>query len=167
MALSAGIGPVVGQNWGANETARAQSATALAFGFSCVYGLMIGLVLWLFATPIAGLIASGDSDMAFAAQYLRIVGLTMFGYGIVVIANAAMNARDKALWSMSLSLGRVFLIYLPLAWLGVTMFGYIGVVFAAALANVMGAFAAVYATNRTGIFSKKAVNLKGLVRSAA
>lgn len=166
MALSAGIGPVVGQNWGATETMRAQSATAWAFGFSCVYGLLIGLILWLFATPIAGLIASGDSDLAYAAQYLRIVGLTMFGYGIVVIANAAMNARDKALWSMSLSLGRVFLIYLPLAWLGVTMFGYIGVVVAAALANVIGAVAAVYATNRTDIFSKEAVNLGAVVRSA-
>ncbi|WP_299877825.1 MATE family efflux transporter [uncultured Sulfitobacter sp.] len=153
MALSAGIGPVVGQNWGAEEKARAQSATGWAFAFSCGYGALIGTALVLFATPIAGLIAAGENDLEYAARYLRIVGLTMFGYGIVVIANSAMNARDKAVWSMSLSLGRVFVVYLPAAWAGAMLFGYSGVVFAAALANIIGALAALYAVKKTGMFS--------------
>ena len=153
MALSAGIGPVVGQNWGAGEKQRAQSATAWAFGLSCAYGAVIGAALLVFATPVAGLLASSDSDLEYAAMYLRVVGLTMFGYGIAVIANAAMNARDKAVWSMGVSLGRVFLIYLPLAWLGVIMVGYWGVLFAAACANVLGALAAIYAAHRTGVFA--------------
>lgn len=161
MALSAGIGPVVGQNWGAQETNRVQSATAWAFGFSCVYGAAIGIGLLLFATPIAGLFASGASDQEYAAQYLRIVGLTMFGYGIVVIANAAMNARDKAIWSMSLSLGRVFVVYLPLAWVGVVLFGYWGIVVAAAAANVVGALAALFASKRTGVFGFEFEGLRG------
>lgn len=142
-----------GKTGGADETARAQSATRWAFGFSCVYGAIIGLGLLFFATPIAGLLAAGEADQAFAATYLRIVGLSMFGYGLVVIANAAMNARDKAVWSMSISLGRIFVIYLPLAWVGVTMFGYIGIVVAAALANVIGGGAAVFATQRVGVFA--------------
>ncbi|WP_298860220.1 MATE family efflux transporter [uncultured Sulfitobacter sp.] len=153
MALSAGIGPVVGQNWGAEKQERAQSATRWAFGFSCVYGAVVGLVLLLFAMPIAGLLAAGQADQDYAALYLRIVGLSMFGYGLVVIANAAMNARDKALWSMSLSLGRIFAIYLPLAWIGVGVFGYIGVVVAAAVANVVGGGAAVFATRHVDVFS--------------
>ncbi|WP_187429678.1 MATE family efflux transporter [Roseobacter fucihabitans] len=155
MALSAGIGPVVGQNWGAEETGRAQSATGWALSVSLAYGAVIGLALFLFATPIAGLLAAGEGDLEYAAQYLRIVGLTMFGYGFVVIANAAMNARDKAIWSMSLSLGRIFVVYLPLAWVGVSLFGYFGIVSAAALANVLGAAAAVYALHCTGLLQVK------------
>jgi putative MATE family efflux protein len=155
MALSAGIGPVVGQNWGAREVPRAQSATLSAYGFSMIYGLVIGIVLWFYATPISALLASGESDLAYAAQYLKYVGLTMFGYGIVVIANSAMNARNKALWSMSISLGRVLLIYLPLAWLGVSMFGYAGIVGAAVLANLLGALAAVGATWMTDLVGAK------------
>ncbi len=151
MALSAGIGPVVGQNWGAKETGRARSATAWAFGVSVAYGTIVGLALLLFAMPIAGLLAAGEEDLTYAAQYLRLVGLTMFGYGFVVIANAAMNARDKALWSMSLSLGRIFVVYLPLAWIGVSVFGYFGIVGAAAVANLAGAAAAVYAVYRTDL----------------
>ena len=165
MALSAGIGPVVGQNWGAEKTGRAKSATGWAFGFSAAYGAVIGLALLLFATPVAGLLAAGESDMGYAAQYLRIVGLTMFGYGIVVIANAAMNARDKALWSMSLSLGRIFVIYLPLAWIGVSIYGYVGIVIAAALANLIGAAAALYAVGQNDLFQVKIPQLSKLVPS--
>ncbi|WP_224815452.1 MATE family efflux transporter [Hasllibacter sp. MH4015] len=151
MAVSAGIGPVVGQNWGAEKYGRVTQATSWAFGFSLAYGAVVGIVLFTLASPIAGLLASGEEDQGYAAQYLRIVGLTLFGYGILVIGNAAMNARDKALWSMSLSLGRILLIYLPLAWIGVWTFGYIGIVFAAALANILGAVGAIYAATRTDL----------------
>ena len=153
MALSSGIGPVVGQNWGAEKTGRARTATALSFGFCVAYGALIGVVLLIFATPIAGLLAAGEVDLQFAAQYLRIVGLSMFGYGMVVVANAAMNARDKALWSMTLSLGRIFVIYLPLAWVGVLTFGYWGIVIAALLANVLGGVGALYATRKTDLLA--------------
>lgn len=152
LALSAGIGPVVGQNWGAEKPARARSATWWAFAFCLSYGAVIGVALIIFARPISGILAAGEADLGYAAQYLQIVGLTMFGYGIVVIANAAMNARNKAVWSMSLSLGRIFVIYLPLAWGGVILFGYTGIVAAAALANLLGAAAAVYAVSRTDLF---------------
>lgn len=153
MAVSAGIGPVVGQNWGAEKYHRVQQTTRWAFGFCCAYGCVIGILLVMFASPIAGVLASGQEDQEFAAQYLRVVGLTMFGDGLLVNANAAMNARNKALWSMSLSLGRNFLIYLPLAWVGVTVFDYTGIVAAAAVANVLGAAAALLACRQTGVFS--------------
>jgi len=155
MAVSAGIGPVIGQNWGAQKTGRARAAMGWAFGFSLVYGLAVGLVLLLLASPIAGLLASGEADQEYAATYLRFVGLTMFGYGILVISNAAMNARDKALWSMALSIGRIAAIYLPMAWIGVTIFGYIGIVIAAATANLVGAAAALLATRRTELLPVK------------
>ncbi|TMM54982.1 MATE family efflux transporter [Sulfitobacter sabulilitoris] len=151
LALSAGIGPVVGQNWGAEARSRAQDATQLAFWICLGYGALVALVLGVFAGPIAGLLASGPEDAAFAATYLRWVGATLFGYGIIVVANAAMNARDKALWSMSLSLGRIFVIYLPLAWIGALTLGYPGIIAAAVLANVLAAWGGVVAAKATGL----------------
>jgi len=112
-------------------------------------------------------LAAGEGDLEYAAQYLRIVGLTMFGYGFVVIANAAMNARDKAIWSMSLSLGRIFVVYLPLAWVGVSLFEYFGIVSAAALANILGAAAAVYALHRTGLLRVKGPEFAKLKKEKA
>ncbi|MDF1728199.1 MAG: MATE family efflux transporter, partial [Sulfitobacter sp.] len=151
LALSAGIGPVVGQNWGAERQDRAQGATAAAFWFCLGYGAVMGVILFAFAEPLAGLFASGEQDAAFAATYLRWVGLSFFGYGIVVTSNAAMNARNKALWSMSLSLGRIFLLYLPLAWAGALTIGFPGIVAAAVLANVLAGWAGLTAARGTGL----------------
>ncbi|ROT98646.1 MATE family efflux transporter [Histidinibacterium lentulum] len=151
MALSAGIGPVVGQNWGADRPDRAARGLALCFVFCGVYGLGIGAVLFLFAGPIGALIASDGEAAEFCAAYLRVVGWTLAGYGMLVTANAAMNARDRALWSMSLSLGRIALVYLPFAWAGVSLMGYGGIVAAAAAANLAGGAAAAWAAWRTGL----------------
>lgn len=153
LALSAGIGPVIGQNWGAEKQDRAQAATATGFWFCIGYGALIALVLGVFAEPLAAVFASGSEDAAFAATYLRFVGLSLFGYGLVVTANAAMNARDKAVWSMSLSLGRIFALYLPLAWVGAMSFGYAGIIAAAVLANVLAGWAAVVAAKGTGLLA--------------
>ena len=151
LALSSGIGPVVGQNWGADRQDRAQGAVRATFAMCLAYGAAIGTVLLVFGAPIANLIASGEEDAAFAATYLRIVGLSLFGYGIVVTANAAMNARSKAIWSMGLSLARIFALYLPLAWLLVGPFGFTGVAAAAAAANIAAAIAGLWAVTRTGL----------------
>ncbi|NNE53622.1 MAG: MATE family efflux transporter [Sulfitobacter sp.] len=151
LALSAGIGPVIGQNWGAKEAARARKATATGFWFCMGYGALVALVLGLFAEPLAGIFATDSDSAGYAATYLRFVGLSLFGYETVVTANAAMNARDKAVWSMGLSLGRIFLLYLPLAWLGALTVGYVGIIAAAVLANVLAAWAGVVAARGTGL----------------
>lgn len=153
LALSSGIGPVVGQNWGADAKDRAKEGVGCAFWFCLGYGALVAVVLGLFAAPIAGLIASGEEDAAYAATYLRFVGLSLFGYGIVITANAAMNARNKALWSMSLSLGRIFILYLPLAWIGALTLGFSGVVGAAVVANVLGAWGGLIGARATGLLA--------------
>lgn len=151
MALSAGIGPVVGQNWGAAARARAQDAVHAAVWFCLGYGLFVALLLGIFAEPIAGLFASGTKTREFGAIYLRYVGLSFFGYGLLVSANAAMNARGKPLWSMGLSLARIFGVYLPLAWFGALTFGFGGIVGAAVAANLFGMWGALVATRATGL----------------
>ncbi|SLN19402.1 MATE family efflux transporter [Pseudooctadecabacter jejudonensis] len=153
MALSAGIGPVVGQNWGADKHERAARGLHWALWFCLVYGLAIAALLSIFATPIATLLTDGGNAAEQTALYLRIVGWSFFGYGFVVVTNAAMNARDKAVWSMSLSLGRIFAVYLPGAWLGVTVFDYTGVLIAAVAANILAALAALWMGRRTGLIT--------------
>lgn len=151
LALSAGIGPVIGQNWGAERPDRARRAVRATFLICTGYGAAIGAALFAFAGPIAGLIAAGQEDAATCAQYLRIVGPTLMGYGILVTGNAAMNARDRAVWSMALSLGRIAAIYLPLAWLLVGSMGFSGVAGAAAAANLAAIAAMLVAVGRTGL----------------
>ncbi|APG48958.1 MATE family efflux transporter [Phaeobacter porticola] len=151
LALSAGIGPVVGQNWGADQNGRARIAVLRSWQFCLCYGLAAAVVLTIFAPQISGFIASDVAAADRAAQYLRIVSWSFLGYGVLVTANAAMNARSKAVWSMGLSLARIFVVYVPLAWLGVWMFGYPGILGAAIAANFAALPGAYFAGRKTGL----------------
>ncbi|SER55623.1 putative efflux protein, MATE family [Tranquillimonas rosea] len=145
LALSSGIGPVVGQNWGAAQVGRAQRAVRFTFLLCLVYGLALGVLLAVFAEPLSAIFASAIGDATFATTYLRWVGWTLFGYGVLVTGNAAMNARSRAVWSMGMSLSRIFVLYVPLAWIGVSVAGFAGIAAAAATANVAAAVAMVFA----------------------
>src|SRR6056297_934322 len=153
LALSSGIGPVVGQAWGAGMTARARAALRLTFLLCLGYGLALAVLLTLLAGPVARLMTAGDGAAPYTAQYLRVVGWAFFGYGILVTGNAAMNARDRAVWSVALSAARIALVYIPLAWAGVYLAGYAGILGAALLANLAGAWGALVATRAVALLA--------------
>ena len=151
LALSSGIGPVVGQAWGADMQQRARDAMRLAFLWCIAIGFCVATILFIFAEPIADVMTSGAEEAKFAVSYMRIASWGFFCYGILITANAAMNARDRALWSMSVSAVRIFVIYVPLTWFGVWVAGYTGMLFAAVAANVIGAWIALIAAHSVGL----------------
>ncbi|WGH77141.1 MATE family efflux transporter [Jannaschia ovalis] len=164
LALSSGIGPVVGQNWGAGAKDRARLALKLCFGFSLGYGLLVALLLFFFAAPIAGAFGASEQSTEAAAAYLRIVGWSLFGFGMLVTGNAALNAISKAGHAMTLSITRVIAVYVPLAWLGVTLFGYTGILGAAVIANCFGAWAVLVAARAVGLLETNFVGVSGPAR---
>jgi Na+-driven multidrug efflux pump len=124
-----------------------QAATA----FVLAYGTVLALVLLAFAEQIAAIMTANGTAAAFTADYLRIVGWSLAGYGMTIAANAAMTGRSRAGSAMGLSLARILLIYVPFAYLGATTFGFTGVLLAAALANVFAFWAALVATRANEI----------------
>ncbi|QYX58458.1 MATE family efflux transporter [Roseovarius sp. SCSIO 43702] len=155
LALSSGIGPVVGQAWGAEKTGRARAAVRLTFVVCVIYSLAVAALLLIIADPVATLMTAGDGAKDFTASYLRIASWGFFGYGVLITANAAMNARDRALWSMTLSASRIFLIYVPAAWAGVMVFGYTGILAATVTANAIAAWAAIVACRSVGLLDEQ------------
>ncbi|WP_349539359.1 MATE family efflux transporter [Sagittula sp. NFXS13] len=151
LALSAGIGPVVGQAWGADRIDRAQGAVRLTFLTCLTYGAVLAAALFFGAPWLAKVMTDGSAAADHATTYLRWGGLSFFGYGILVTANAAMNARDKALWSMGLSASRIAVVYVPLAWLGATIAGFPGIVAAFVAANLWAVAGALFLTRRADI----------------
>ena len=158
LALSSGIGPVVGQAWGAQRQERAQAAVRLTFLTCLVLGLGMAILLTFLAEPIARIMTAASGQGAggaapYTAQYLRVASWGFFGYGILVTANAAMNARDRALWSMGLSAARILLVYIPLTWTGVMLAGYGGILAATLAANLLAAWAALIAARAVGLLA--------------
>jgi Na+-driven multidrug efflux pump len=92
----------------------------------------------------------------YTGDYLRIVSWSLAGYGLVVAANAALAARSRSVWALGLSLARIGLVYVPLAWLGVWLMGYGGILLAAVAANLLAAFGAAVAAQANGLLGGRA-----------
>ena len=78
--------------------------------------------------------------------------------------DAALYAISKAGHATAVSVARVILVDVPLAWLGVAMFGYAGILAAALVANGFGAWAILVAARATSLLETDAVPLAGPAR---
>lgn len=152
LALSAAIGPVVGQNWGARKQQRSRSALAWAWGWCVGYGALVGAIL-LFAGPtIASWIAPDGDATRYTSQYLGYVGWTLIGYGMLIVGNSAMNAVGRANLALFATLFKVAAVHAPGAFLLVGPFGYAGVIAATVVANIVGAVAAMISARLAGLW---------------
>ncbi|MEL7099368.1 MAG: MATE family efflux transporter [Pseudomonadota bacterium] len=68
LALSSGIGPVVGQAWGAGNQARAREAMRLTVLFCLGYGLLLVVLTWSASGLIAGWMTSTSAQAEAATQ---------------------------------------------------------------------------------------------------
>lgn len=144
-AMSAVIGPVVGQNLGAGEFDRISQAMKQSMIFCVLLGLALSVGLGLAATPLVGLFSDEPSVAAAAISYLWIVPVSFGAGGIVMIANAAFNGLGKPAPAVIVSVTRMIVLFLPLAYIGSRWFGVNGIFGALSMANlIMGATAYVW-----------------------
>jgi len=136
-AMSAVIGPFVGQNVSVGKPARIFLALRLNAIFCLAAGLVIALLLALLADWIPLLFSDNPQVTEVATQYLYIVPISYGAYGIVMIMNASFNGMGKPLPAVHISLARMVLIYLPLAYAGNHFFGIVGIFAAYAVANIL------------------------------
>jgi putative MATE family efflux protein len=144
-ALSASIGPFVGQNWGAGRPDRVREGLRVAYLFCIGWGLVIALPLLVFGDAISGIVDDSPSVIRTAAWYLAVVPWSYGLWGVLMMASASFNALGKPLPSTALSFSRMFILYIPLSYLLDQMFGYHGIFIATAISNgVMGALGFVW-----------------------
>jgi putative MATE family efflux protein len=135
-ALSAVIGPFVGQNLSAGRIDRILEALRLCMWFCVLSGLVIAASLAMFSSALPSLFSDNDNVTSVARLFLWIAPLGYGGYGLVMTINASFNGLGKPLPGVVVSLMRTILLYVPLALLGRYLFGVVGVFGAYALANV-------------------------------
>ncbi|MFP6792300.1 MAG: MATE family efflux transporter [Pseudomonadales bacterium] len=146
-ALSASIGPFVGQNWGADRHDRADSAMMLSYKYSLAWGAFVALLLVIFRQDIASLFDDNPTVITVAATYLLVVPVSYGAWGVLMMSSAIFNSLGKPISSTIMSLVRMFVIYIPLAFAGKALFGLGGIFAAAAVSNaLMGLIA--YTWNR-------------------
>jgi putative MATE family efflux protein len=139
MALSSGLSPFVGQNFGAHLNDRVAKGFRMSLRFSVLWGLG-ALALLLPAAPwIASIFTSEPDVQRDIVLYLRIVPLGYAAYGAMTMVSASFNAMDHALRSTALSVIRSIAVAVPAAWLGSELFGLSGAFAGLALGSLVGA----------------------------
>ncbi|MEE8340249.1 MAG: MATE family efflux transporter [Xanthomonadales bacterium] len=138
-ALSAVSSPFFGQNIGSGLFDRLLEARRVATRFCVGFGLVLAVVLIVIARSLIGLFTESEVIEQIALQYLWIVSLSWGAYGLVMMVNASFNGMGKPFPGVVISVCRVIVVFLPLAFFGRWMFGLPGLFGASLVSNlVMG-----------------------------
>ena len=137
IALSSSLMPFLAQNMGAKQYERAKNGLLGSAKFSIINQFIIYVIVALLAHPIANLFSNDESVIQYIVIFLYIVPFAYGALGIVIIFANALNAYNRAGNSLSLNAARLFLIMLPMAWLGKELHGATGVFAAIAIGNIM------------------------------
>ena len=135
-ALSSVIGPIVGQNLSACKGERIALSLRLCALFCMASGLVIAIILALAGNFIPTLFSDNPEVTNVTRLFLWIAPISYGAYGVVMVMNAAFNGLGKPMPAVYISVSRMMLLYLPLAFVGQHLFGIAGIFAAYALANM-------------------------------
>jgi putative MATE family efflux protein len=141
-ALSAVIGPFVGQNLSAGKSTRILEAMRLCMLFCVGAGLIGAALLALSAGSLPAIFSDNETVVGVAKTFLLIAPLGYGGYGLVMAINASFNGLGKPMPGVVVSLMRTILLYVPLALVGRHYYGIVGIFMAYTAANVITGFVA-------------------------
>lgn len=136
-AMTSGLGPIVGQNYGAGNVVRVFGTIRASAKFSVFYGLGAGLLFLLLHNQLPRLFDSNPDVIRSAGLYLLMVPFGMTAMGVSMGIGASYNGMGNPKPSVTFTIGRMAVLFLPLAFLGSRLFGYLGIYMAGALANVI------------------------------
>ena len=137
VALSASLAPFIGQNWGAKKYERVRRGLQLSFIFCLCWGLILAVVLALIAPTLVTLFNNNPDVVAIASDYFWIVPISYAAAGIILVSNSAFNALGKPILSVLITVARMIVLYIPLAYIGGKMYGVNGIFGAASISNLL------------------------------
>ena len=135
-ALSAVIGPFVGQNVSAGKPDRIFLALRLCTIFCLGTGLLIAAMLAVAGNWVPTLFSDNPEVTDVSTLYLMIAPISYGAYGMVMIMNASFNGMGKPMPAVHISVIRMVAIYVPIAFVARHFFGIVGIFAAYTIANI-------------------------------
>ncbi len=137
LGLSAALPVFVGQNWGAKKYLRVKESISKSKNFIVVSHLLIAAFLFLSGKFIAQAFSDEADVVALIVIYLCIVPWGFAGLGVSIIGSSVFNAVNKPFNAMLLNVLRLFVCFVPFAWLGSHFYGLKGLFCGMMLGNVV------------------------------
>ena len=136
LALSMTLPPLVSQNYGACAYHRIRQAYVSSVKFILLWQLAVYLLLAVCAWWVADVF----TDDPLVAQYIRyFIWILPLGYGlqgIIILTNSSFNALHLPMNALLLSVIRLFVFYVPFAYVGGLFGGVVGLFFGGLIANL-------------------------------
>ena len=137
MALSVGLSPIVGQNWGAQNIKRVHNTTQLALKICVLWGLIAALIMAISGHVITSLFTDNENIIEIATYYMLIIPIT---YGLANATNlwcSTYNAMGMPKRALIINATKMLAIYLPFSYIGGELYGIHGILYGMASAYIL------------------------------
>jgi putative MATE family efflux protein len=143
-SLSGSVGPIIGQNYGAQKFDRVVQTLIDGLKFSAVYTLITSAILFIFRHEIADTFLASGRTKELVLFFCTYVALSWAFAGAQFVSNAACNNLGKASHSTAFNWGKSTIGTIPFAIVGGHYWGAEGVMAGIALGSVIFGIASVW-----------------------
>ena len=147
-ALSASIGPFTGQNFGAQRFDRIISGMRYSTFFCVFWGILSAIVLYFFSEPVATIFTSDPDVIRKTSIYLMILPIGYGFQGVVQVVNSNLNTLNKPLEASLIIVIQMFVIALPLLFLGRELLEVKGIFLGWTLTYILGGILSYFADKK-------------------
>ncbi|WP_240612723.1 MATE family efflux transporter [Alteromonas flava] len=144
LAMSMSLPPFISQNFGAGKVERVQQAYTLSVKFVLLWQLGIFVIMALISPWIAAAFTDDTYVAGLIQLFLMIVPLGYGLQGIVILTNSSFNAMHKPMSALVLSIIRLFVFFVPIAFIGSLLYQLEGLFWGSVIANLLMAVVSFY-----------------------
>ena len=137
LAMSMTLPPFISQNFGAGFMRRVEESYKTSVKFVMFWQVFIYVVLIVLAPFIANAFSTEDAVAEIIILFIWILPLGYGLQGVVILTNSSFNALHKPMVALVLSIIRLFVCYVPLAYLGSVFYGLHGFFIGGLLGNLI------------------------------
>ncbi len=149
LALTMSLPPMVGRLLGAKNYGDIQSLVSIAVKFILSFQLLIAVITFAVANPLALLMTSDIQVEQVLEMHLMIVPISLGSLGVCMLMVSVCNALGKSYTALTVSALRLFVFFLPCLWVGSQLGGIRGLLLGACLGNICAGIAAYLTYRRT------------------
>ena len=138
-AMSSSLPMFIGQNIGAGKPQRAYRALMGCLKFTVAVQALVYVALVVAAPLIASAFSADPLVRQVIVTFLWVLPLSYGAHGIVILSMVSLNVLQRPRTALALTIIRLVVLYVPLAYAGGKIAGFQGMFVGAALGNVVAA----------------------------
>ncbi|MDD1782765.1 MATE family efflux transporter [Enterovibrio sp. ZSDZ35] len=136
-SLSGAVGPILGQNFGAERFDRVRRTLSDSIKFVTAYCLVVAIILYFSQDLISDAFSLNGDATAMVSLFCTYLAVTFVFNGALFVSNAAFNNLNRPTWSTVLNVGKATVGTIPFVYIGGHVAGAEGVLIGQAVGSII------------------------------